>query len=85
MISRDTYSIIREWQDANFTGETYSSVYAFANTAAIINGVNVNLVATSVLNIKINSISAETSNTVYILGNKSDVYYGSPNLGSISL
>jgi len=85
MVSRDTYSIIREWQDANFTGETYSSVYAFADTAAIINGVNVNLVATSVLNIKIDSISAATSNTVYLLGNKADVYFGSPNLGSISL
>jgi hypothetical protein len=85
MVSRDTYSIIREWQDANFTGETYSSVYTFANTAAIINGVNVNLVAASVLNIKIASISAATSNTVYLLGNKADVYYGSPDLGSISL
>jgi hypothetical protein len=85
MVSRDTYSIIREWQDANFTGETYSSVYAFADTAARINGVNVNLVATSVLNIKIDSISAATSNTVYVLGNKADVYFGSPNLGSISL
>jgi hypothetical protein len=85
MISRDTFSIIRAWQDANFTDETYSSVYTFANTAAIINGVNVNLVATSVLNIKIDSFSAATNNTVYLLGNKSDVYFGSPNLGSISL
>jgi hypothetical protein len=85
MVSRDTYSIIREWQDANFTGETYSAVYTFANTPAIINGVKVNLVATSVLNIKIGTFSAATTDTVYLLGNKSDVYYGSPNLGSISL
>lgn len=85
MVSRDTYSIIREWQDANFTGETYSAVYTFANTSAIINGVKVNLVATSVLNIKIGTFSAATADTVYLLGNKSDVYFGSPNLGSISL
>lgn len=85
MVNRDTYSIIRAWQDANFTGETYSAIYTFANTVAIINGVTVNLVATSVLNIKIDSFSAATNNTVYLLGNKSDVYFGSPNLGSISL
>lgn len=80
MVSRDTYSIIRAWQDANFTGETYSAVYTYANTPAIINGVKVNLVATSVLNIKIGTFSAETNDTVYLLGNKSDVYFGSPNL-----
>lgn len=81
MVSRDTFSIIRAWQDANFTGETYSSVYAYENTAAIINGVNVNLVATVVLNIKINSFSAATNDSVYLLGNKTDVYFGSLNLG----
>lgn len=85
MVSRDTYSIIRAWQDANYTAETYSAVYTYANTDAIINGVKVQLVATSVLNIKINSISAATNDNVYVLGNKSDVYFGSPNLGSISL
>jgi hypothetical protein len=85
MVSRDTYSIIRAWQDADFTGETYSSIYTSANTVALINGVSVNLVATTILNIKIDSFSAATNNTVYLLGNKSDVYFGSPNLGSISL
>jgi len=85
MVSRDTYSIIRAWQDADFTGETYSAIYTYANTDAIINGVKVQLVATSVLNIKISSISASTNDNVYLLGNKSDVYFGSPNLGSISL
>jgi hypothetical protein len=80
MVTRDTYSIIRAWQDANYSAETYSAVYTFANTQAIINGVNVNLVATSVLNIKINTFSAATNNTVYLLGNKLDVYFGSPNL-----
>ncbi len=85
MINKDTYSIIRPWQDANFTGETYSAIYTSTNTTAIINGVNVNLVATSILPIKVKSFSASTINTVYLLGNKSDVYFGSPNLGSISL
>lgn len=85
MISRDTYSIIRPWQDANFTAETYSGVYTYTNTNAVINGVNVQLVGTSVLNIKVKSISASTLNNVYLLGNKSDVYFGSPNLGSISV
>jgi hypothetical protein len=85
MVSRDTYSIIRAWQDADFTGETYSSIYTSANTVALINGVSVNLVATTILNIKIDSFSAATNNTVYLLGNKADVYFGSPNLGSISL
>jgi len=80
MVSRDTYSIIRAWQDADFTGETYSAVYTYANTLAVINGVKVNLVATSVLNIKIGTFSAATNNTVYLLGNKADVYFGSPNL-----
>lgn len=85
MISRDTYSIIRPWQDANFTAETYSAIYTYANTDSVINGVNVKLVATSVLNIKVKSFSAATPDTVYLLGNKSDVYFGSPNLGSTSV
>jgi len=85
MISRDTYSIIRPWQDANFSGETYSAVYASTTTDTVINGVNVKLVATTTLNIKLDSFSAATNDTVYLLGNKSDVYFGSPNLGSISL
>jgi hypothetical protein len=85
MVNRDTYSVIRAWQDANFTGETYSAVYASVTTDTVINGVNVKLVATTILNIKIDSFSAATNNTVYLLGNKSDVYFGSPNLGSISL
>lgn len=85
MISRDTYSIIRAWQDANFTAETYSGIYTFANTAAIINDVPVNLVATSILTIKVRSFSAATPDTVYLLGNKTDVYFGSPNLGSTSV
>jgi hypothetical protein len=80
MVSRDTYSIIRAWQDANFTGETYSAIYTYANTDAIVNGVKVQLVATSVLNIKVSTISAATINNVYLLGNKADVYFGSPNL-----
>jgi hypothetical protein len=85
MISRDTYSIIRPWQDANFTAETYSGIYTYANTNAVINGVNVQLVATSVLNVKVKSFSASTPDTVYLLGNKTDVYFGSPNLGSTSV
>lgn len=85
MVNRDTYSIIRAWQDANFTDETYSAVYASVTTDTVINGVNVKLAATTILNIKIDSFSAATNNTVYLLGNKSDVYFGSPNLGSISL
>lgn len=85
MVSRDTYSIIRAWQDANFSAETYSAIYTYANTEAVVNGVKVNLVATSVLNIKVNTFSAATNDTVYLLGNKADVYFGSPNLGSISI
>jgi hypothetical protein len=85
MISRDTYSIIRAWQDANFTAETYSGIYTYANTVAVINDTPVNLVATSIINIKVKSFSAATPDTVYLLGNKSDVYFGSPNLGSISV
>ena len=85
MIGRDTYSIIRPWQDANFTAETYSAIYTYANTNVILNGVSVQLAATSILNIKVRSISAATNNNVYLLGDKSDVYFGSPNLGSISL
>jgi hypothetical protein len=80
MVSRDSYSIIRASEDANFSAETYSAVYAYANTDTIINGVMVKLPQSLLLNIKIDSISAATNNTVFILGNKSDVYFGSPNL-----
>ena len=84
MVSRDTYSIIRAWQDANFSAETYSGIYVSVTTDAVINGVNVKLVAATTLNIKLDSFSAATNNAAYLLGNKSDVYLGSPNLGSIS-
>lgn len=80
MISRDTYSIIRAWQDADFLNEQYSAVYAYSNTDVVLNGVKVELVSTSVLNIKIKSISAATPNNVYLLGNKADVYFGGTNL-----
>lgn len=85
MYTRDTFSVIRPWQDADFVNEYYSQIYANSNSTIIINGVMVELPAYMPLNIKIQSISASTSGNVYLLGNKIDVYTGTPDLGSISL
>jgi hypothetical protein len=85
MYSRDTFSVIRAWQNADYVNEYYSQVYAYSDTTIVINGETIQLPAYMQLNIKIQSISASTPGNVYLLGNKIDVYNGSPNLGSVNL
>ena len=85
MYTRDTFSIIRAWQNADFVNEYYSQIYANNSTFIVINGELVELAAYMPLNIKIESISASTPGNVYLLGNKIDVYNGTLDLGSISL
>ncbi len=85
MYTRDTFSVIRAWQNANFTTEYYSQIYAYSDTTVVINGELIELPAYMPLNIKIQSVSASTNGNIYLLGNKIDVYTGTPDLGSISL
>lgn len=85
MYTRDTFSVIRAWQNANFTTEYYSQIYAYSDATVVINGEIVELPAYMPLNIKIQSISASTPGNIYLLGNKIDVYTGTPDLGSVSL
>jgi len=85
MYTRDTFSVIRAWQNANFTTEYYSQIYAYSDATILINDELVELPAYMPLNIKIQSVSAATPGNIYLLGNKIDVYNGSPNLGSVNL
>jgi hypothetical protein len=85
MYTRDTFSVIRAWQNADFVNEYYSQIYAYNDATIVINDEIVELPAYMPLNIKIQSVSASTPGNIYLLGNKIDVYNGSPNLGSISL
>lgn len=85
MYTRDTFSVIRAWQNANFTTEYYSQIYAYSDATIRINGELVQLPAYMPLNIKIQSVSASTPGNIYLLGNKIDVYTGTPDLGSVSL
>lgn len=80
-ISRGYNSIIRVWSDANFSAETYNMVYASVDSNAVINGVDVFLVATTQLQFNIRAISADTSN-VYVVGSKADVSYGTATLSN---
>lgn len=85
MYTRDTFSVIRAWQNANFTTEYYSQIYAYSDATILINDELVELPAYMPLNIKIQSVSAATPGNIYLLGNKIDVYNGTPNLGSVNL
>ena len=74
----DIHSIIVPAANANFTAHTYTQVYAGATAFPTINGIAVTMVAGSVINIKVRSISATAK--VYLLGENLDVILGSPNL-----
>lgn len=85
MYTRDTFSVIRAWQNADFTTEYYSQIYAYLSSTIYINGELVELPAYMPINIKIQSVSASTPGNIYLLGNKIDVYNGTPDLGSVGL
>lgn len=74
----DIHSIIVEATNANFSAHSYTQVYAGANATPTINGVAVTMAASSVLSIKVKSISA-TAN-VYLMGENQNVGQGSPTV-----
>ena len=80
-VNRTQNSIIHAWDNAVFSAHTYTVVYASVDSTAVINGVSVFLVATTQLDLKVRSISADTSN-VYVLGEKKDVANGSSTLSN---
>jgi hypothetical protein len=75
----DIHSIIVAAANANFTAHTYTQVFAGADATPTINGVSVTMAGSSIINIKVKSISA-TAN-VYLLGEKQDVLQGSTSVG----
>lgn len=72
------YSIIHKAEDADFSNFVYLRLYAGTAATPTINGVDVTLAASTVLDIKVNSITPTAG--VYLLGNKKDVTFGSPTL-----
>ena len=75
----DIHSIIVAAANANFSAHTYTQVFAGADATPTINGVSVTMAGSSILNIKVKSISS-TAN-IYLLGEKKDVTQGSTSVG----
>jgi hypothetical protein len=75
----DIHSIIVASANANFSAHTYTQVFAGADATPIINGVSVTMAGSSILNIKVKSISSTAG--VYLLGEKKDVTQGSTSVG----
>lgn len=77
--NNEVYSIIIPANTPNLTAHTYTSIYGgSAGCAVVINGVSVNIGATSSVDIYVNTVSGGTG--CFLLGDKRDVYFGSPNL-----
>jgi hypothetical protein len=75
----DIHSIIVAAANANFTAHTYTQVFAGTDVTVTINGVSVQMAGSSILNIKVKSISSTAG--VYLLGEKQDVSQGSTSVG----
>jgi len=75
----DIHSIIVAAANANFSAHTYTQVFAGDTATVTINGVSVVMAGSSIIDIKVKSISA-TAN-VYLLGEKQDVLQGSTSVG----
>jgi len=80
-VNRRIASVIHRWDNANFSDNSYTIIYASVDSTAIINGEEVFMVATTQLDFNVKSISANTSN-VYVLGDKIDVINGSSTLSN---
>lgn len=74
----DIHSIIVSAASANFSAHSYTQVFAGAAATPTINGVVVTMGASSLLNIKVKSISPTPN--VYLMGENQNVIQGSPNL-----
>ena len=75
----DIHSIIVAAANANFSAHSYTQVFAGADATPTINGISVTMAGSSIINIKVKSISATVG--VYLLGEKKDVLQGSTNVG----
>jgi hypothetical protein len=79
----DIHSIIIPAQNANLSAHTYTEVYGGGSGCTInINGVTINVGASSSFNLRINSVSGGTG--CFLLGEKQDVYQGSNIIGGIA-
>lgn len=73
------YSIIVPAESPNLTAHTYNMIYGgAAGCTIVINGVTVNVAPCSSVPIAINTVSGGAG--CYLLGDKQNVYLGSPNL-----
>jgi len=77
-VSNRIFSVIHLAANADFSANTYSQVYAGADTTAVINGVSVTMGAGSRIDIMLKSL---TGGNVYAIGDKKDVFTGSTILG----
>ncbi len=78
----DIHSLIVKAENANLTAHTYSEIYGGNLGCTMnLNGVIVDVAATSNFAIWVRSISATTG--CYLLGENKNVYTGSPTLGGI--
>ena len=74
----DIHSIIVSAASANFSAHSYTQVFAGAAATPTIKGVVVTMGASSLINIKVKSISATPN--VYLMGENQNVIQGSTNL-----
>jgi hypothetical protein len=75
----DIHSIIVPAQSPNLSAHTYTEIFGgSAGCSIVVNGVTINIGATSNLGLAIRTVSGGTG--CYLLGENKDVYLGSPNL-----
>lgn len=80
-VNRGYSSVIHTVDQANLTAYTYNQIYAGVDSTVKINGTNVFLVASTVLNLTITTLSAATGTTqVYVLGDNINITHDNPNI-----
>lgn len=72
-------SIIHTAANANFTAFTYTQVYCGSAGTPTINGTSVPMVAGTVIDIRVKSISSTSG--IFIIGSPINVLKSDPNLG----
>jgi hypothetical protein len=73
------YTIIHAAVDADTANYSYNQVYAGANTTATINGVSVNMIGGSTIDILVKTISGTD---VYVIGDPKNVIDGPQTLSN---
>lgn len=74
----DVHSIIVSATTANLSAHTYSEIYGGNGCTITVNGVVLNVAASSNIPVWVRSVSGGAG--CYLMGEMKDVYYGSPNV-----